>query len=215
MLGLAVHGVAGSILLWGHFPVEGIFPLELTWVQTPFPQKTPSDESINRGLVCAHMHFIARTQKILTFMPQTGECRQQKHTQHAPSTKTECDYLNGWIKKRSHTQKSHPKVVNPRDIAGERKWLAHGHTKLTLCSTKRTPNSIIYNQAWKLTMEKSAEKWGPGGRRRPPVGVQGRGGGGRGRGGGGMRGASASKGQIHYLDYHAIDNLRLSGDPHP
>ena len=50
-----------------------------------------------------------------------GECRQQKHTQHAPSTKTECDYLNGWIKKRSHTQKSRPKVVNPRDIAGERK----------------------------------------------------------------------------------------------
>ena len=32
------------------------------------PKKTLSDESINRGLVCAHMHFIARTQKILTFM---------------------------------------------------------------------------------------------------------------------------------------------------
>ena len=85
------------------------------------PPKTLSDESINRGLVCAHMHFIARTQKILTFMSKTGECRQQKHTQHAPSTKTECDYLNGWIKKRSHTQKSHPKMVNPRDIAGERR----------------------------------------------------------------------------------------------
>ena len=83
------------------------------------PQKTLSDESINRGLVCAHMHFMTQTQKILTFMSQTGECRQQKHTQHAPSTKTECDYLNGWIKKRSHTQKSHPKMVNPRDIAGE------------------------------------------------------------------------------------------------
>ena len=40
VLGLAVHSVAGSILLWGHFPVEGIFPLELTWVQTPFPKKT-------------------------------------------------------------------------------------------------------------------------------------------------------------------------------
>ena len=39
VLGLAVHSVAGSILLWGHFPVQGIFPLELTWVQTPFPQK--------------------------------------------------------------------------------------------------------------------------------------------------------------------------------
>ena len=39
VFGLAVHNVAGSILLWGHFPVEGIFPLELTWVQTPFPPK--------------------------------------------------------------------------------------------------------------------------------------------------------------------------------
>ena len=83
------------------------------------PPKTLSDESINRGLVCAHMHFIAQTQKILTFMSQTGECRQQKHTQHAPSMKMECDYLNGWIK--NHTQKSHPKMVNPRDIAGERR----------------------------------------------------------------------------------------------
>ena len=35
--------------------------------------------------------------------------------------KTECDYLNGWIKKRSHTQKSHPKMMSPRDIAGERR----------------------------------------------------------------------------------------------
>ena len=32
-------------------------------------------------------------------MSKTGECRQQKHTQHAPSTKTECDYLNGHIRK--------------------------------------------------------------------------------------------------------------------
>ena len=39
VFGLAVHSVAGSILLWGNFPVEGIFPLELTWDQTPFPQK--------------------------------------------------------------------------------------------------------------------------------------------------------------------------------
>ena len=40
VLGLAVHSVAGSILLWGTFSVEGIFPLELTWVQTPFPQNS-------------------------------------------------------------------------------------------------------------------------------------------------------------------------------
>ena len=33
------------------FPVEGIFPLELTWVLSPVPKKTLSDESINRGPV--------------------------------------------------------------------------------------------------------------------------------------------------------------------
>ena len=78
------------------------------------PPKTLSDESINRGLVCAHMHFIARTQKILTFMSYTGECRQQKHTQHAPSTKTECDYLNGWIKKTVTYAKISPKSGEPQ-----------------------------------------------------------------------------------------------------
>ena len=93
----------------GTFSGRGDFSLGVNMGSNSIPPKTPSDESINRGLVCAHMHFIARTQKILTFMSLTGECRQQKHTQHAPSTKTECDYLNGWIKKRSHTQKSHRK----------------------------------------------------------------------------------------------------------
>ena len=105
----------------GTFSGRGDFSLGVNMGSNSIPQKTLSGESINRGLFCAHMHFIARTQKILMFMSWTGECRQQKHAQHAPSTKMECDYLNGWIKKRSHMQKSHPKVVNPRDIAGERK----------------------------------------------------------------------------------------------
>ena len=73
------------------------------------PQKTLSVESINRGLVCAHMHFMARTQKIQTFMFWTGECWQQKHTQHARSTKTECDCLNGWIKNGHIRQNLTPK----------------------------------------------------------------------------------------------------------
>ena len=47
-------------------------------VSDSIPPKTLLDESINRGLVCAHMHSIARTQKILTFMSQIGECRKQK-----------------------------------------------------------------------------------------------------------------------------------------
>ena len=63
------------------------------------PPKTFSDKSINQGLVCAHMHSITQTKKILTFMSLMGECQQQKHTQHAPSMKTELDYLYGWNKK--------------------------------------------------------------------------------------------------------------------
>ena len=83
-------------------------------VLTPFPI-TILDESINQGLACAHMHSIARTEKILIFMFWMGECQEQKHP--APSTKMECDYLYGWIKKKSHTQ-NHTKIVNLRDITG-------------------------------------------------------------------------------------------------
>ena len=62
------------------------------------------------------MHSIAPTQKILTF---TCKMLTQKHTQHAPSTKTDCDYLSGWIKKRMVTYtKIWPKAVNPRNTAG-------------------------------------------------------------------------------------------------
>ena len=52
----------------GTFSGRGDFSLGVNMGSTSTPLKTPSDESINRGLVCAHMHFIARTQKILTFM---------------------------------------------------------------------------------------------------------------------------------------------------
>ena len=42
-----------------------------------------------------------------------------KYTQHALSTKTECDYLYGWIID-GHMQKSHHKgwIMDPRDISG-------------------------------------------------------------------------------------------------
>ena len=43
-----------------------------------------------------------------------GECRQQKHTQHAPSMKTECNYLNGWIKKTVTYAKISPKSGEPQ-----------------------------------------------------------------------------------------------------
>ena len=83
----------------GTFSGRGDFSLGVNMGSNSIPPKTLSDESINQGLVCAHIHFIAWTQRILTFMSWTGECRQQKHARHAPSTRTECDCLNGWIKK--------------------------------------------------------------------------------------------------------------------
>ena len=100
--------VVGSVLLWASGRRD--FPLGVNMGSDSIPHQKPFlDDSINRGLVYAHMHSTAQTQKILIFMSWTGDCRQQKHTQHALSTKTECDTLNGWIKKRSHSQKSHPK----------------------------------------------------------------------------------------------------------
>ena len=47
-------------------------------------------------------------------MPET------KTHPYAPSTKTECDYLNGWIKKKKTIMyaKISPKMVHPRGIAG-------------------------------------------------------------------------------------------------
>ena len=44
----------------GTFSVEGIFPLELTWVQNSIPPKTPSDESINPGS-SLYIHAFHRT----------------------------------------------------------------------------------------------------------------------------------------------------------
>ena len=51
------------------------------------------------------------------------------------STKTDCSYLNGWIKKNGHICKNLTKMVNPRDIVGELKckstvgWMVAGYLK--------------------------------------------------------------------------------------
>ena len=61
------------------------------------------------------------------------------------STKTECDYLNGWIKKRSHTQESHPKMVYPRDLARERRRSSPRSTVLfpQSCSHSLVPTVLF------------------------------------------------------------------------
>ena len=80
------------------------------------PQKL-SDESINRNLVCtlAFHRTDSKDPDIHVRRVNAGN----ENTQHAPSTKTECDYLNGWT--RSHTGKISPEMVNRRDLAGERR----------------------------------------------------------------------------------------------
>ena len=54
VLGLAVHSVAGSILLWGLFPVEGIFPLELHGFKLHSPQNSFGWEYKPRSSLCTH-----------------------------------------------------------------------------------------------------------------------------------------------------------------
>ena len=49
------HSVAGSILLWGHFLVEGIFPLELTYgFKLHSPQNSFGWEYKPRSSLCTH-----------------------------------------------------------------------------------------------------------------------------------------------------------------
>ena len=60
---------------------------------------------------------------------------QQKHTQHASSTKTEYDYLDGWIKKVTYSKIS-PIMVNPRDLAGERRRRSFFEMKKKLKNTR-------------------------------------------------------------------------------
>ena len=71
-----------------------------------------------RSSLCTHA-FHCMDSNDLTFMSWTGECWQQKHTQHAASTTTESHYLKGWIKKNITYTKISPKMVNPRALAGE------------------------------------------------------------------------------------------------
>ena len=59
----------------------------------------------------------------------------------------ECDYLYGWIKKRSHTQKSlSKKVMKPRDLAGneeeEKKFTTHTVASLEWLDGSVLPGEI-------------------------------------------------------------------------
>ena len=65
---------------------------------------------------CIPSHRLKRSQHSCHRM---GECRQQQHTQHAPSTKTKCDYLNGWSEKNSHIRKNLTQNGEPQKLSWE------------------------------------------------------------------------------------------------
>ena len=102
--GLAVlHDAASQIWFSAEHPVEGIFPLVLTWVLTPFPKNSFEWQNKLRSSLWAHAFHGTNSKDpdvhvLDSWMPAT------KHIQHAPSMKMECGYLYGWIIECSHVQ---------------------------------------------------------------------------------------------------------------
>ena len=80
------------------------------------------------------MHTIAQTQKLLTFMSWMGECQLQKHTQHAPLTKTKCDFIYGRIKNNGHVGKTHIKNGEPRNLGGNAEEEENRNTCAHVCT---------------------------------------------------------------------------------
>ena len=144
---LSLHGAASWVRSSSveNYSSRGNFPLKSRWRLTQFP-KTLLDESINPGLVCAHIHSTAQAQKIPTFMSQTDECRQKikkkaqpnKQTKPKPKNQTNNNNNNNNKKQRTpimhhsrrlnvitsatglkngHTRKDFTKNGEPRDIA--------------------------------------------------------------------------------------------------
>ena len=80
---------------------------------------------------CISSHGLKRSWRSC---PRRGECRQEKHTQHAPSTKTECDYLNGWIKKTVTYAKISPESGEPQRYSlGMQKKVSYTEMNITQC----------------------------------------------------------------------------------
>ena len=77
--------------------------------------------SAGRGLDLGERSYFNGVAKDMNNNPYNWEpstwnsywCTQSGESNWQPSTKTECDYIYGWIKKRPHTQKSHQKWWTP------------------------------------------------------------------------------------------------------
>ena len=134
--------------------VKRIFLLELAWVLTPFRQNSFGWEYKPRSGLCTNSfhHTDSKDPDIHVldgWMPAT------KHTQHAPSTKTECDYIIAGLNSGHTHTKFSPTMVKPRDIAGnpEEKGLENGHTHEILTNNGETQR---YN--WECRIRRRIKK---------------------------------------------------------
>ena len=117
--------IAGSILLWASG--RGDFSLRANMGSDSIPQKL-SDEIINRGLVCAYIHSIARTQSkdpdihILDRWMPAKKTKTKKKAHPACTIHADGMWLPLWFDYKTVTcAKISPKMVNPKDIAGNAK----------------------------------------------------------------------------------------------
>ena len=91
--------------------IEGIFPLELTWVLTPFP-KTLSAESINQGLVCVHIP-LHRLKTSWHSCPRQVNAGNKNTPSHHPRRR---NMTTSVVRLKYTVAKISPKMVIPRDI---------------------------------------------------------------------------------------------------
>ena len=135
------------------FPEEVIFPLR-PGVNMGCDSILPklSDESINRGLVCGHMHSKAQTQKNPDFHVLDGWMPATKT--HPTCTIYEDGMWRGVMVGLKTNTKISPKGVNPRDIAVEhRRRRTQFRFLFTKPTTAKTNDNLFWdNLFWFLTL---------------------------------------------------------------
>ena len=149
------------------FQVNKIFPVEILWVLTPFPKNSIWWEYKPRSSLCTHMHPLHGPKRRPRRINSSN-----KNSQHAPSMKTECDYLSTSMIGIKKTRKNLTEMVNPRDTARERRrwdltwkaltpryFLFH---RTTLPSRRSMPSTCPTRQAatrWSVSARPSAPLW--------------------------------------------------------
>ena len=128
--------------------------------------KTLLDESINRGLVCAYMHSIKRTWHSCPKWVNAGN--ENTPSIHHPRRRNMTTSMVG-LKTVTYAEVS-PKMVNPREIAGERRRRIYHFHWPSLCPgvTRSAESKTCWlhffphfssDQGWNLMLWWSNSSW--------------------------------------------------------